>query len=428
MKKLLIISPYFPPSNMADMHRIRMSLGFFRDYGWEPEVVCVDPAHSDSKKDPLLLESIPADVPVHYVGALDKRYTSKLGLGSIALRSLPFFFRMGNKLLKQKSFDLVYFSTTQFPVCILGASWLNRFKVPYVIDMQDPWHSDYYRDKPPAERPPKYWFSYRLNKFLEPIAMRRVGGLIAVSPGYIERLQQRYPHVRDRPAAVIPFGAFETDFDIARKHSETLEKAFDRQAGCVHLVYVGRGGRDMRRALSILFGAFQDGLRDDPALFSKLRFHFIGTSYAPAGTGKPSVLPAAREYGVAHYVAEHTDRIGFYEGINALLEADALLVPGSDDPAYTPSKIYPYVQAGKPLLTILYATSPAAAFITRSGCGIQADLADIPAAARIVGDFLAAVAAQRLVPLPPDDGLLRKISANFLAEQQCALFDQLSGT
>ncbi|MBC7913703.1 MAG: hypothetical protein H7Y07_06230, partial [Pyrinomonadaceae bacterium] len=141
VKRVLIISPYFPPSNAADMQRIRMSLPYFKDFGWDAEVVSIDPKHSDKVKDDYLLESIPDDIPVHMVQAFSKKWTSKFGLGSIALRSLWFYRQKVNGLLKQKQYDLIYFSTTQFPVCILGAYWKNRFGIPYVIDLQDPWHS-----------------------------------------------------------------------------------------------------------------------------------------------------------------------------------------------------------------------------------------------------------------------------------------------
>lgn len=168
------------------MQRIRMSLPFYCEAGWEAEVVTVDERYSDLPVDELLLQSLPADIKIHKVKALDKKWTAKLGLGSLALRSIWFYRKKVNKLLKQKHFDLVFFSTTQFPICILGSYWKRQFGVPYVIDMQDPWHSDYYLDKSKNQRPKKYWFSYRLHRYLEPIAMKHVSGLISVSKAYID--------------------------------------------------------------------------------------------------------------------------------------------------------------------------------------------------------------------------------------------------
>jgi hypothetical protein len=86
--KVLIISPYFPPYNTADMQRMRMSLPYFEKFGWIPEVVTVRHPDNDTPTDSLLNKSIPKDITVHYVKALSKKITSKIGLGSIALTLL----------------------------------------------------------------------------------------------------------------------------------------------------------------------------------------------------------------------------------------------------------------------------------------------------------------------------------------------------
>ncbi|WP_428328405.1 glycosyltransferase [Mucilaginibacter sp.] len=364
IKKVLIISPHFAPSNAADMHRIRTSLPYFKEFGWEAEVVCVEDKYSEIVKDELLLQSVPADIKFHYVGALSKKLTSKLGLGSLALRSLPYYRKKINELLKKDKYDLIYFSTTQFPLCILGAYWKKRFGVPYVIDMQDPWHSEYYQDKPKAQRPPKYWFSYNLHKRLEPIAMKQADGLISVSEYYIEDLKARYAELKDVPASTITFGAFEPDLEIATENQHKFSSLL--QPGFVNIVYVGRGGFDMHKAIIPVFEALKKGLNVEPELFGNLKFYFIGTSYAPQGTGEATILPLAKTYGVENSVIEITDRISYYHTLATLQQADALFIPGSDDPRYTASKIYPYLLTKKPLLAFFNAESNAIKALTES--------------------------------------------------------------
>lgn len=356
-KRVLIISPYFPPSNAADMQRVRMSLPYFEQFGWDAEVVTVDEKYSEMVKDPILGQSIPTGIKIHIVKAFSKSWTSKFGLGSIALRSLWFYKQKVNQLLKDNKYNLIYFSTTQFPVCILGAYWKKKFNIPYAIDMQDPWHSDYYRDKPKEQQPAKYWFSYRLNKYLEPIAMKKVDGLISVSGSYIDILKTRYPEIKDIPEAIITFGAFEPDVKIAADNQDSFTSLL--QSGFKNIVYVGRGGTDMHKAIRPVFEALKKELLEQPVSFSKLKFYFIGTSYAPNGEGKPSILPLAAEYGVENNVVEITDRISYYHTLATLQQADALFIPGSDDPQYTASKIYPYLLAQKPLLAIFNENSNA---------------------------------------------------------------------
>jgi len=351
------------------MQRVRMTLPYLAHYGWEAEVVCVSDIHSDVVKDHLLAETVPTNVLIHQINVLPKKWTSKMGLGSIALRSLPYYYQRVNQLLKENKFDLIFFSTTQFPVCILGRIWKRKYNIPYVIDMQDPWHSDYYLTRPKSERPPKYWFSYLLNKYLEPIAMKNVDGLISVSANYIDTLKTRYPEIINVPAEVITFGAFFKDNEIAKKHLRDLNPAFNAIEGTYNLVYVGRGGKDMHFALKIFFKAFKRGLEEFESLFNKFRINFVGTSYAPKGLGKKTIQPIAIELGLGDYVKEETDRIPFYNGLATLQAADGLCIFGSDDPQYTASKIYPYITSDKPLISVFHPASSAVAILRDCNAG-----------------------------------------------------------
>ena len=429
IKRVLIISPYFPPSNAADMQRIRMSLPYFKDYGWEAEVVTIDIKHSDMVQDDLLLESLPGDIMVHRIRAFSKKWTSKFGLGSIALRSLWFYRLKVNSLLKQKKYDLIYFSTTQFPVCILGAYWKKRFEIPYVIDMQDPWHSDYYRDKPTRERPPKYWFSYRLNKWLEPIAMKDVSGLISVSQAYIDDLKKRYPLIKDIPSETITFGAFKKDFMIAAKYADILKTTVKPESGKINMVYVGRGGKDMLQAIKPLFLGMLKGLSLQPELFERFRFQFIGTSYAVSGCGMQSIQPLANDLGLRDYVFEQTDRIGFYESLATLQKADILFIPGSDDPKYTASKMYPYLMSQKALLAIFHEKSSAVTIL--KSCMPDAKVFTFPGdEEELISNVYRQLSGWAGGPISPsaiNREVFKEYSASVMTGKQCDLFNRVIG-
>lgn len=349
MKKALIISPYFAPANAADSQRIRMSLPYFKELGWETEIVTCNPKYYDFSTDELLLKSIPKDIKIHHVKALDKKWTSKLGLGSLALRSLWFYKNKVNQILQKEKYDLIYFSTTQFPVCILGAYWKKKFGTPYVIDMQDPWHTDYYQDKPKNERPAKYWFSYRLNKYLEPLAMKHVDGLISVSEPYISELKQRYPSLINIPSKVITFGYSDIDLNIAC--SLSLKPAHSIYQT---LTYIGVLGPMMNKSLNLFFKNIKS-----ISFFEKdYKLLFRGTSYAPASMAQQTALPIAKYYEVSN-VEEDTTRLSIFEVLASLKTANGLIIFGTDDEAYTASKLYPYLQAQKPILAILHSRSSA---------------------------------------------------------------------
>jgi hypothetical protein len=401
------------------MHRVRTSLPFFEQCGWAAEVVTVDTLYTDMVQDELLLQSVPPAIKIHKVKAFDKRRSSKLGLGSIALRSLWYYRKYVNKLLSNKHFDLIYFSTTQFPVCVLGAYWKKKFKVPYVIDMQDPWHSDYYRDKPKSQQPPKYWFSYRLNKYMEPAAIKNADGLIAVSEQYITDLQNRYPSIKNIPAATITFGMFPPDLDIAIKHRAEFKQLLNPDD--INIVYVGRGGTDMHKAITPIFEALAQGLKTDPAFFSRLKFYFIGTSYAPAGQGKPSILPLAQILGLNNQVIEITDRISYYHSLAVLMQADALFIPGSDDAKYTASKIYPYLLTRKPLLAVFNPQSSAIRILEDFGIDTVYNYDDITL--HNIRDFLTALDGKPNLSINLSAEAVENHLAQTKTQLQCELFN-----
>ena len=81
MKRVLIVSPHFPPINAADMHRVRMVLPFLRENGWEAEVVAVRPDAVAAPRDEWLTEGLPPDVKVHRVKALGLGWGRVPGLG-----------------------------------------------------------------------------------------------------------------------------------------------------------------------------------------------------------------------------------------------------------------------------------------------------------------------------------------------------------
>lgn len=400
-----------------------MSLPYFAENNWQAEVVMVHEKFSDVNKDLLLLESVPPSIKIHKVAAFSKKWTTKMGLGSLGIRSMFFYRAYVNRLLKRQKFDLIYFSTTEFMVTLLGSYWKRKFKVPFVIDMQDPWHSTYYQDKPKHERPKKYWFSYRMHRYSEPLAMKNVDGLISVSQAYIDTLKVRYPVISQIPAATITFGAFQKDFEIANSNSLSQHPPF--KPDHINIAYIGRAGYDMQKAIRLLFESFKSGLQQEKTIFEKIRFHFIGTSYAKRGTGIPTVFPLANEYGIANYVAEYTDRIGFYDSLNFLQKANALFIPGSDDPQYTASKIYPYILAQKPLLAIFNEKSNAYQILKNCNAGTVISLNSPIRPNQAIYDFLQQTALHSNDQQQPNWTAFEQYTAAAITKKQSELFDQV---
>ncbi|WP_338793009.1 hypothetical protein [Bernardetia sp. MNP-M8] len=373
MKNLLIISPTFVPNNAVDMHRVRQGVNYWKDFGWNPIIVGVEPNFTEFPKEEILLKTIPNDLEIHHVKAFSTKYTRKVGLGDLALRSMYFYRKKVNQIIRQKKkegnpIELIYFSTTVFPICVLGAYWKKKFDVPYIIDMQDPWHSEYYLSRPKSERPAKFWFSYRLHKFLEPIAMKKVNGIVSVSEGYCKTLQERYQNITPHNCITLPFGAFDKDFEVAAT-LEYQNPFFTQNEGNINLVYAGVAGEYMRTSSSILFEVIKKGLIEKKELYSKLKLYFIGTNYDPLNP-VPRLLTIAKEFGLESIVNEHVKRIDYLKVLNILQKADGLLIFGTIDKDYTASKLYPYILSKKPICAVFYEKSSAVTILRKTNAGV----------------------------------------------------------
>lgn len=417
------MSPHFPPVNAADMHRLRQGLPYFEQYGWNPVVFTVSPEFVEQSCDPILLETVPDHVEVHSVKAYSTRWTRKVGLGNLGFRSWFQYRNAIDAYLRQNKVDLIYFSTTVFTLISLGRYWKNKFGVPFVVDLQDPWRNDYYLELSRKDRPKKFWFDYRQKKYLEGRTMPWVDGIVSVSDGYVATMKQRYPELREMDCITMPFGVLPRDIEVARAMESKRPKE-----DFLRIIYAGRGGLDMDFVLSALFRAFAKGLATDKKLFKRVRFQFVGTSYAASGKGVKTVTPVAERYSVASYVEEKTDRLPYFEALRFLLDADVLFVPGSTDSNYTASKIFPYILAEKPLLAVFNADSSVVDIVesTKSGEMVVFNNGDS------VDDLSVLVYRQlksllERLPFRPetDWDAFSPYTANEMTWKQCAYFDQV---
>src|SRR6185369_10332833 len=114
LRRVLIVSPHFPPINAPDMQRVRMSLRYYRANGWEPIVLCVHDQEVDGIREVELLQTVPADVKVVQVRCLPLRWTRLLGVRNVGLRCWFRFLMAGARLIRRERIDLVFFSNTQF--------------------------------------------------------------------------------------------------------------------------------------------------------------------------------------------------------------------------------------------------------------------------------------------------------------------------
>jgi glycosyltransferase involved in cell wall biosynthesis len=342
------------------MHRIRLSLPWFDKIGIEYTVVAVQPQFIEASTDPVFEEHISFENIIR-IKAFKPGLTRKFGLGNLGYRSMLQYNKTVTGLLKKEKYDLIYFSTTVFPILALGPRWKRKFGIPFIVDMQDPWRNDFYLSKPKNERPPKFFIAHRLNSWLERHTMKKLDGMISVSEAYPKTINRRYE--LKIPSVVIPFSASESDFNLVRIIS-LKNKVYHREKDTLYAVYTGAVTPGMPIPLKILLHAFgkcsiADGMK-------KIKLIFVGTTYGKGVGDKYRVLPLVQESAIRDMISEYPERVGYFDAIQVLLDSDMIIFPGSLDEGYTASKIFPYILSGKPIFALSHAKSSVAPII--EGC------------------------------------------------------------
>jgi hypothetical protein len=405
-----------------------MALPYFEEFGWDPIILKINPDEQEGLKDETLCITVPKETKVEQAGSLPLWLTASFGVRNAGLRSFFHIARAGDLIIKRQKPDVVFFSTTMFPLMTLGRYWKWRHRLPYVLDFQDPWlssHTVRESETLPAVRRSKYRLSQLVAKQLEPKTIREAAHIVSVSPAYVEILTSRYVDLQRHHFTVLPFGAPEADFELLNRCA--TQTVFNPDDGKTHWVYAGRGGEDMGFAVSAFFQAMRQYLDAHAELRGRLRVHFIGTDYAPPKQARKTIEPLAERYGLEEIVSEDTNRLGYFLTLKCLIDAHALFIPGSDDPAYSASKLYPYILARKPILAVFHRDSNVVKILNTTRAGIAVTF-DGSSHSREVANEIYERWFKQLPAKPPttDWNLFAGYSAREMTRGLCSVFDAIS--
>ena len=368
--RILAVSPRFAPTNGADTHRLRLVVNHALSAGWNVEVLCVEQSDDIGPTDPWLAEGIPTDVVVHRVRALS---LPGWGLRGLAQRSIWPLYRRGSELLATGRFDLVFFSTTEFAVHLLGPVWRRRFGIPFCMDYQDPWVNDFHRRNPDVVPPGgrlKFAVADRFHRIAERMVAPACSGFLSVSRDYLDDLVVRYgDSCARRPWLIRPFPAEPVEMERVRESIPTVHMRPTPGAARMWR-YIGAVAPHMLKSASAFFDAWLAALDRGLVTEGEIRFQALGTSYARAGSGTRTLAPLVSASRLEPWVDEVPDRLSYSGTLAALVQSEALVIFGSAEPAYTASKIYPYLLSGRPVLAVLHRRSPVVSLMRSVGGGI----------------------------------------------------------
>jgi hypothetical protein len=347
---------------IADMQRARQLAWELPKLGWEVEVLSPSTEYQPATcVDEDSAAFFSPHSPVHCVAGMWPGMFKIARIGNIGWRALFPLWSAGRRLLRQKHFDLIYISTAQFPLFLLGRIWQRRFGVPYILDIHDPVYKEGARHPVWAQPSLKHRVSSALAQHLEAHVAKAARGLIAVSPNYIDTLRQRYEAkepawLRSGRCDAIPFSALPQDLSEA---DSGLTPYSERNGPPYRMVYVGVGGPVMARSFTLFSRALSRLRMRSGSLCEGVRVELFGTTLGWQPGEARGLADIAAKWGVGDLVREEPGRLSYRRSLELLLQSDGALIFGVEDAGYVPSKLFSYALSGRPLLAILHREGPA---------------------------------------------------------------------
>jgi glycosyltransferase involved in cell wall biosynthesis len=424
-RRVLIVTPYFPPSTVAGVHRARHLAKHLPAAGWEPTVLCVNEAYHTERLDPELAELLPKGMDIVKVSALSAARMRCFGIGDIGIRAYPYLSRAIRDIVRSRKSDVVMITGSPFYPFLLARQVKRLLKRPVVLDFQDPWVSRWGATCTPLT---KAWAAHQVARWLEPIAVHSADFITSVSKGQNDEFAARYPNFpRDRLAA-IPIGGDANDFTYLHTHPlAEREVIMPREA--INISYVGTMLPRSEPVVSAVFSAVAKLVASDEQWVRRLQLNFVGTSNQPSGFGTFKIMALAERYGISDFVSETPQRVPYMQALDLLANSHALILIGSDEPHYTASKIYPALLSGRPIIALFHQASSAYEILQRSG-GARVIGFDTHEKLRTMTDAIAN--ALREIVLTPqtvgsiDRSVVAGYEASVIAARYAEIFDRLA--
>jgi len=397
VKKVLIITYYFPPSGGPGVQRVLKFVKYLPQFGWEPIVLTVQDGDYPAR-DESLLKEIPPSLKVFRTSIFEpynlyRRITGKKPGTAVDVNNIPkkggqkkfseavaefvratFFIpdaRAGwlltavgkaKNIIKEEKIDAVYSSSPPYTCAVIGRNVHRATGIPWVAGFRDPWTGF-------LSTPDRWCIPKMIDQHLERSCFKEATRVEVAWRGILLDLHKKYPEIPIDKAAHLPNGFDGADFPSTPYRRN--EKFTVTYTGSMYGV---RNPRTFLQAFANLVAA----KKIDPA---KLRLKFIGRFGAevlemfrsPAVTGCVEVLPY----------------IPHAESIEHLMTSDALLLivdeyAGGEE--IVPGKVFEYIGARRPIIGIAH-EGAVSELLRTTGAGRSARNDDVPAIERVILEY-----------------------------------------
>jgi hypothetical protein len=250
---------------------------------------------------------------------------------------------------------------------------------------------------------------------------------MSVTTRTLEDLATRVPEATRTPQLELPIGWEPRDWEHIRRDTRG-NTLFERTDGHLHVCAVGTqlptAGDGLRAFLTAL-----SSVAANPEVRSRLRVWFVGTSNQRRHDAAAAVLDAAAAAGLSDMVFEHPPRLTYFDALRVLRDAHVVLVLGSGEPHYTPSRVFPAIASRRPVIARLHRESPAYRLLASAGRSRHVSLIaysdDTAGQADAFASALRGVLERPHVVEAPDDDVLAPFTGDALARQLAGFLDQV---
>lgn len=396
LKKILIITYYFPPAGGPGVQRSLKFVCYLRDFGWEP-IVLTTRNGAYPERDVSLLEDVPKNTKVYRTRAPDPfrcyaRFTSRadhqaIRLGSFATGStnrkerlarwvranlflpdarlgwIPFALQRGRRILDGEQIDALLTTGPPHSTHLIGWALHAGTETPWIADFRDPWVDiNYYAELPHSRAALKF------DALLEKAVLRNASAVTTVSPSWRQMLTRKVCSGATKAVVVIHNG-----FDFQDFRSADVCDPAHFLLSYVGSLYASRNPVTLWRALAKL------RLQGE---VTKLRLQLIGRADQP-------VLQSLNQHGLDD-ITRHMEYVPHSEAIRHMRQSAMLffvIEPARYDRGMITGKLYEYMASGCPILSFGPLESDAAAILAETATGHLFDRDDIEGTIQFIRSY-----------------------------------------
>jgi hypothetical protein len=361
-RRLYLVSAYFPPSNLVCVHRARLMANYLQALGWDVTILSVQPDYYEEKLEWELLNLVSPSVRVIRVPAISQKFARSIGIGDIAIRAFVSLYMALKNASEAKQIDLLHITIPSNYQTVLGRILSDHFDIPYIIDYQDPWVSE---SKAYEKVLSKAWISSFIAERLEPFALSRASGITGITEEYFQGVLHRNPNLEKIPKLEFQMGFSREDYEVSSRLN-IASRRIQKNSSELQVVYAGvllpQAIQPFRCFLKALSIANAQSKRP-------IRLICLGTGGSDDNPNGYRILPMARDLGAEQWVMEYPERHPYLEILATLSAADGIVVIGSTERHYSPSKIFQSILSERPVLALLHRESDAVSILESSGAG-----------------------------------------------------------